>query len=143
LQRQAVAKDWKSVCRRDVLKTTINRLATSRNRAYVYLQLPRSLETVTVGYYEQESRPGVELGIFVYSPQYLERRDPVALEPFELPLRPGRAETVKLRGIFGCLRDASPDGWGRRIIVRPLSAIPPGCDCDHRSNPGHCRHALA
>ena len=43
----------------------------SKDRAYVYLQLPGSLETVTAGYYEQESRLGVELGIFAYSPRYL------------------------------------------------------------------------
>jgi hypothetical protein len=34
------------------------------------------------------------------------------------PLRPGRFETVKLKGIFGALRDGSPDAWGRRIIER-------------------------
>jgi serine/threonine-protein kinase HipA len=98
-------------------------MTTSRNRAYVYLQLPDSLETVTAGYYEQESRSGVDFGIFVYSPRYLDHRDAVALEPFELPMRPGRAETVKLRGIFGCLRDASPDSWGRRIIERHLGRL--------------------
>ncbi len=98
-------------------------MATSSNRAYVYLQMPNSLETVTAGYYEQERRSGVDLGMFVYSPRYLEHRDAVALEPFELPMRPGRAETVKLRGIFGCLRDASPDSWGRRIIERHLGRL--------------------
>ena len=95
----------------------------SKDRAYVYLQLPGSLETVTAGYYEQESRLGVDLGIFVYSPRYLEHPNAVPLEPFELPLKPGRAETVKLRGIFGCLRDASPDAWGRRIIERHLGRL--------------------
>jgi serine/threonine-protein kinase HipA len=28
---------------------------------------------------------------------------------------------VKLKGIFGSLRDASPDAWGRRIIERHLN----------------------
>ena len=98
-------------------------MTISKDRAYVYLQLPGSLETVTVGYYEQESRLGTDLGIFVYSPRYLDHPNAVPLEPFELPLRPGRSETVKLRGIFGCLRDASPDAWGRRIIERHLGRI--------------------
>jgi serine/threonine-protein kinase HipA len=98
-------------------------MAISKDRAYVYLQLPGSLETVTAGYYEQESRSGVDLGVYVYSPLYLQRRDAVALEPFELPLKPGRTETVKMRGIFGCLRDASPDAWGRRIIERHLARL--------------------
>ena len=52
---------------------------------------------------------GVALGVFVYNPAYLERPDAVPLDPFELPLREGRFETVKLSGIFGSLRDASPD----------------------------------
>jgi serine/threonine-protein kinase HipA len=96
-------------------------VAISKDRAYVYLQLPGSLETVTAGFFEQQERAGVAVGIFVYSPAYLERSDAVPLDPFELPLREGRFETVKLRGIFGALRDASPDTWGRRIIERYLN----------------------
>lgn len=103
-------------------------MATSRRtparadvrRAYVYLQLPQSLEVVTAGYYELAAAQGVASGTFVYNPDYLRRPDAVALEPFELPLSPRRAQTVKLRGIFGCLRDASPDAWGRRIIDKHL-----------------------
>jgi len=92
----------------------------SSDRAYVYLQLPGSLEVVTAGFFEQQERAGVALGVFVYSPAYLGRSDAVPLDPFELPLREGRFETVKLSGIFGALRDASPDSWGRRIIERHL-----------------------
>lgn len=91
-------------------------------RAYVYLQLPGSLEIATAGYFEQTEHTGVPVGVFVYNPAYLGRKDAVALDPFELPLRPGRFETVKLKGIFGALRDASPDAWGRRIIERHLNS---------------------
>jgi len=93
------------------------------DRVYVYLQLPGTLEVVTAGYFEQTERTGVPVGVFVYNPTYLEREDAVPLDPFELPLRPGRFETVKLKGIFGALRDASPDAWGRRIIERHLNNI--------------------
>jgi serine/threonine-protein kinase HipA len=93
----------------------------SKERAYVYLQLPGSLEIVTAGFFEQADRAGVPLGVFVYNPAYLSRSDAVPLDPFELPLRHGRFETVKLNGIFGALRDASPDAWGRRIIERKLN----------------------
>jgi serine/threonine-protein kinase HipA len=93
------------------------------DRVYVYLQLPGTLEVVTAGYFEQTERTGVPVGLFVYNPTYLEREDAVPLDPFELPLRPGRFETVKLKGIFGALRDASPDAWGRRIIERHLNNI--------------------
>ncbi|MGH8171427.1 MAG: type II toxin-antitoxin system HipA family toxin [Steroidobacteraceae bacterium] len=91
------------------------------DRAYVYLQLPGSLQVLTVGYFEQAVRTGVPIGMFVYNPAYLDREEAVPLDPFELPLRPGRFETVKLKGIFGVLRDASPDAWGRRIIERHLN----------------------
>ena len=103
-------------------------MATSRRtsaradvqRAYVYLQLPQSLEVVTAGYYELATPQGIATGTFVYNPDYLRRPDAVPLEPFKLPLSPRRTQTVKLRGIFGCLRDASPDAWGRRIIEKHL-----------------------
>lgn len=93
-------------------------MASSNQRAYVYLQLPQSLEVVTAGFYELGFTQGVPTGSFVYSPAYLRRADAVPLEPYELPLAPRRALTVKLKGIFGALRDASPDAWGRRIIEK-------------------------
>lgn len=91
-------------------------MASSDPRAYVYLQLPQSLEVVTAGFYELAFPQGVAVGSFVYNPAYLQRPDAVALDPYELPLTPQRAQTIKLKGIFGALRDASPDAWGRRII---------------------------
>ena len=96
---------------------TSERRARDR-RAYVYLQMPQSPETVTAGYYELDFPQGVATGLFVYNPAYLERKDALAIEPYELPLSPRRATTVHLKGIFGALRDASPDAWGRRIIEK-------------------------
>jgi serine/threonine-protein kinase HipA len=93
-------------------------MTSSDRRAYVYLQLPQSLEVVTAGFYELDFPQGVRTGSFVYNPAYLKRSDAVPLEPFELPLVSRRVQTVKLKGIFGALRDASPDAWGRRIIEK-------------------------
>lgn len=93
-------------------------MASSDQRAYVYLQLPQSLEVVTAGFYELDFPQGVPTGSFVYNPAYLQRADAVPLDPYELPLAPRRVQTVKLKGIFGPLRDASPDAWGRRIIEK-------------------------
>lgn len=95
-------------------------MASSEQRAYVHLQLPQSLEVVTAGYYELEFPQGVPRGTFIYNPAYLSRPDAVPLEPYELPLTPRRLQTVRLNGIFGALRDASPDAWGRRIIEKRL-----------------------
>ncbi|HUG23962.1 type II toxin-antitoxin system HipA family toxin [Piscinibacter sp.] len=91
-------------------------MATSDPRAYVYLQLPQSMEIVTAGLFELQPPPGAPTGSFVYNPAYLERPDAVPLDPYELPLAPRRMHTAKLGGLFGTLRDALPDAWGRRLI---------------------------
>ncbi|WP_218029342.1 type II toxin-antitoxin system HipA family toxin [Nocardioides szechwanensis] len=77
---------------------------------------------------------------FAYARSYRERADSIPLFTPELPLRPGTFdptrpdETVRLAGaedswagwpaaadrsplsLAGCLRDAAPDAWGRRVI---------------------------
>jgi serine/threonine-protein kinase HipA len=94
---------------------------SSEQRVYVYLQLPGSMEVVTAGRYTLSSREGVAVGHFLYNPAYLTDDRSVPLDPFTLPLQQRPFETVKLRGIFGALRDASPDSWGRRVIERHLA----------------------
>ena len=66
---------------------------------------------------------GLPLGRLVYGRRYLERPDAVPLDPFELPLTLRTYETRKLGGVFGALRDAAPDHWGRRVIQRHVNAI--------------------
>ena len=83
---------------------------------YVYIQLPDSMEVVTCGRFVQEG----EIGRFVYGKSYLSNPRAVELEKFELALRSGTFETAKLGGIFGSLRDSSPDAWGRTVIERQL-----------------------
>lgn len=76
---------------------------------------------MTAGFYELDFPQGVPTGSFVYNPAYLQPVDAVPLDPYKLPLAPRRVQTVKtvkLKGIFGPLRDASPDAWGRRIIEK-------------------------
>ncbi len=86
---------------------------------YVYITLPGQTEPVTAGRYTLEiSRHGVPLGRFVYGRRYLERPDAVPLDPAELKLSSRVAETSALGGVFGALRDAAPDYWGRRVIER-------------------------
>ena len=43
-------------------------MASSKQRAYVYLQLPQSLEVVTAGFYELAFPQGLATGSFVYNP---------------------------------------------------------------------------
>lgn len=87
--------------------------------AYVYITLPGTTQAVTAGRFEYEiDRNGVAVGRFVYGRRYRDRPDAVELDPVELRLGRARFETVRLNGVFGALRDAGPDYWGRRVIEK-------------------------
>jgi serine/threonine-protein kinase HipA len=61
---------------------------------------------------------GTPLGRFVYGQSYLQNREAVAIDPIELKLSNTTYRTVHLKGVFGALRDAGPDYWGRRVIEK-------------------------
>ncbi|MGQ0834704.1 MAG: type II toxin-antitoxin system HipA family toxin [Gammaproteobacteria bacterium] len=86
---------------------------------YVYIALPGETELITAGRFElTRDRRDVPLGRFVYGRRYRERPDAVPIDPIELKLSSRVYETVTLNGVFGALRDAGPDYWGRRVIER-------------------------
>ncbi|MFQ5705268.1 MAG: type II toxin-antitoxin system HipA family toxin [Gemmatimonadales bacterium] len=88
---------------------------------FVYLQLPQSLEVVPCARFVREpTRGGACVGRLVYGRSFLGRYHAVALDPFQLPLSPREYRTAKLNGMFGVLRDAAPDAWGRRVIEHRL-----------------------
>ena len=92
---------------------------TSKRSCYVFLQLPGRLDVVACGRYEREVlRDGRVVGRFAYAKSYREREDAVPLDPYHLPLTPRTYETGKLNGMFGALRDASPDAWGRHVVEK-------------------------
>jgi serine/threonine-protein kinase HipA len=87
--------------------------------AFVYITLPGTVEPITAGRFGLETdRNGNPVGKFVYGRSYLARPDAVAFDPIELKLGPQTYETTALKGVFGALRDAGPDYWGRRVIER-------------------------
>jgi serine/threonine-protein kinase HipA len=86
---------------------------------YVYITLPGQTESVTAGRFElTKDRRGNALGRLVYGKSYLARADAVAIDPVELKLSDDTYETARLNGVFGALRDAGPDYWGRRVIEK-------------------------
>jgi serine/threonine-protein kinase HipA len=88
---------------------------------FVYITLPGTTEPVTAARFELTTdRAGTPLGRLVYGRSYLERGDAVPFDPVELKLTSRVYETTMMKGVFGALRDASPDSWGRRIIERHL-----------------------
>jgi len=84
---------------------------------FVYMTLPGEAEAVTAGRFALTvSRQGVATGRFVYGRSYLARANAVEIDPVELKLGARTYETVLMKGLFGALRDAGPDYWGRRVI---------------------------
>ncbi len=72
---------------------------------------------VTAGKFQlTQAKNGISLGRFIYAKSYLARKNAVEIDPVELPLRERSFETIRQSGVFGALRDASPDYWGRKLI---------------------------
>ena len=94
---------------------------TSEREAYVYLQLPGTLDTVPAALLKVQTLPdGTPIGRFRYGDRYLQRADAVALDPYLLPLDKTVHQFTQRKGIPGAMRDASPDAWGRRVIEYKL-----------------------
>ena len=55
--------------------------------------------------------------IFNYGKSYLARDDAIAIYETELPLQAGALPLLNGLSMPGCIRDASPDAWGRRVII--------------------------
>ncbi len=101
----------------------------SDRQAYVYIQLPGTLEPVPAALLRVQMLPdGARIGRFRYGDRYLERHDAVALDPFRLPLGRTVHEFTQLKGIPGSVRDAGPDAWGRRVIEHKLQRTPGDLD---------------
>ncbi len=86
---------------------------------FVYITLPDTIAPITAGKFVlEEDRRGNPMGRFVYGRSYLNNPNAVPLDPIELRLSDKIYETTLMNGVFGALRDAAPDHWGRRIIEK-------------------------
>lgn len=91
----------------------------SATECYVYITLPGETSFVTAARFElTTSRHGVSTGRLVYGQSYLARENAVSIDPIELELSGRTYSTTRLKGVFGALRDAAPDAWGRRVIEK-------------------------
>lgn len=91
----------------------------AHSECFVYITLPRQTVSVTAGKFAlNRDRGGNTSGQFVYGNKYLKRPDAVEIDPIELKLSSTTFETVRLGGVFGAIRDAGPDYWGRRVIEK-------------------------
>ena len=84
--------------------------------AFVWTWLPNETEPVVAGRITVEG----ERYIFNYGASYLDRKNAIPLYGPELPLRRGRIEPLPNMEMASCIRDGSPDAWGRRVIINRL-----------------------
>lgn len=113
------------------------------DRAYVWTWLPGALEPVVAGALARSRRrfEGDQVLDFAYARSYLERPDALSLFTPDLPLRRGAIDPTapqrssewkgyvlpggrSAAALAGCLRDAAPDAWGRRVLNIGLGEDP-------------------
>src|ERR1700690_2110839 len=80
--------------------------------AYVWIWLPGETKPVVAGILQ---RVGTQL-LFNYGRSYLARENAISIYEPELPLQPGEISRAGDLSMPGSIRDASPDGWGRRVL---------------------------
>jgi serine/threonine-protein kinase HipA len=81
--------------------------------AYVWVWLPHEVEPVVAGLLLKQ---GPSL-VFNYGRSYLARPDAISLYSPELELQRGSIPLIPGLSMPSCLRDASPDAWGRRVLI--------------------------
>lgn len=91
-------------------------ISKSGRRAFVWVWLPGATQPVVAGVLTQSENSL----LFNYGRSYLARADAIPLYLPELPLREGILPLADGLNMPGCLRDAAPDAWGRRVILNRL-----------------------
>jgi len=81
--------------------------------AYVWVWLPGATIPVVAGKIVVEGK----YILFNYGKSYLERENKISIYAKELPLRLGRLPLLNGLSMPNCIRDASPDAWGRRVLI--------------------------
>lgn len=84
--------------------------------AYVWIWLPGETSPVVAGVLTLDGKSLV----FNYGKSYLERQNKIAIYNPELPLQRGLILPFSGLSMPGCIRDGSPDNWGRRVIMNSL-----------------------
>ncbi|MXZ33034.1 MAG: type II toxin-antitoxin system HipA family toxin [Gammaproteobacteria bacterium] len=104
-------------------------ISDSNKEAFVWIWLPDETQPVVAGRLETDSGNTH----FTYGKSYLERiaDQPPAISIYEpeLPLQSGEIPSAAESSMPGCIRDASPDAWGRRVIINKVLGLD-GADTD-------------
>lgn len=86
---------------------------TPYSEAFVWVWLPGAAEPVVAG---KLTVDGEQL-VFTYGKSYLARKNAIPLYSPELSLQPGLIPLLPGLRMPACIRDGSPDAWGRRVII--------------------------
>mgnify|MGYP001824710074 FL=1 len=92
-------------------------MSSDTKGAFVWVWLSGDSEPVVAGRIEKS---GQQL-VFNYGQSYLGRKDAVSLYEPELPLKAGKLPLPPRMNMPSCIRDASPDAWGRRVIINQVT----------------------
>lgn len=103
----------------------MNSKVPTYDEAFVWAWLPGATEPVVAG--RLHAHDG--LVTFNYGRSYLERQGAIPLYLPELPLRAGELPLLTGLTMPGCMRDAAPDAWGRRVILNRTFGVK-GSDID-------------
>src|ERR1700723_1954547 len=87
--------------------------------AYVWIWLPGETRPVVAGVLQ---RVGNQL-LFNYGRSYLARENAISIYEPELPLQAVEIPLADGLSMPGCIRDASPDAWGRRVLIHRLLSV--------------------
>lgn len=94
-------------------------MTKTRSECIVFVYLPGETEAVPCGRLTIIQAGRDVSSTFSYGNLYRTRPNAISLDPVELPLSSVESEILRpLSGnvLFGCLRDAAPDAWGRLAI---------------------------
>ena len=93
-------------------------------KAFVWIWLPGATEPVVAGRLD----PDGERLSFTYGASYRSRKNAIPIYEPELPLQEGAIEPINGLLMPSCIRDGSPDAWGRRVIINRLTGRKPNAD---------------
>ncbi|WFS03664.1 type II toxin-antitoxin system HipA family toxin [Rhizobium tumorigenes] len=90
-------------------------------QAFVWVWLPRAAEPVVAGRLDKDG----ERLLFTYGASYRRRDNAISIYDQELPLKEGIIAPINGLQMASCIRDGSPDAWGRRVIINRLTGKRP------------------
>lgn len=88
-------------------------------RVFVWTWLPGESVPVVAGAVD---RVGADRLDFTYARSYLDNESAISIYTPELPLRRGAQEPLDGLTVAACLKDATPDSWGERVIGNRLGS---------------------